>query len=372
MEVSSLEFLPDQLPTPIQRDRLSPELLRSSTIESLISQNEDLMVRLKVTLRRLSLLEVENQKSYSENLKEKQSAAQANDRLLVMKEKESIWKTKIDDLENSQQTFQEKWLKLSSIYQTTKTQVERLQKYHDRIRHHVKPFVQELKKYSKALEVRNQELQETLDKKEAHLSDLKFQILEISKNSKQQISILEQKNWQVTEHFEMLNQQLTVEASQLKELNSSLGEKAERLQIFKERADQLENENIELRRNSELNLDRHQAEIIVIQNQFQTQSSEVTRLNIEHKDSKDRLMEEFELRKSLEKQVFDLRHQLDSLRFMWNAKNDENDKLRQTQGALEKLNVDLSAKFQEFRKSENQIPDQTTGLLESITSASGV
>ncbi len=382
MEVSELDFLPDSnqsrtalpdhLPVPVQRDRMPAELLRSATIESLISQNEDLMARLKVTLRRLALIENENQRLSAETSTEKKMASQATDRVLVMKEKDDLWKAKVDDLEKTKETIQQKLLSLQNIYQITKGQVDRLQKYHDRIRNHVKPFVQELKKYSKSLEQRTEDLQANLDKKDAQLSDLRFQIVEISKHSKHQIEILEKKNWQVTEHFEILNQQVIQESSQLKELNTTLSEKVERLQVFKERADHLENENIELRRRIEASNERHQSDLVEVQAQSQNQSSELVRLTVEHQDAKDRLMEEFEYRQKLEKETFDLRHQLDGLRFMWNAKNDENEKLRQAQGALEKLNIDLSAKLQEIRKSETSQSAQTTGVFDEVTTASGI
>ena len=382
MEVNALDFLPelnqnrntlpDHLPMPLQRDQMPAELLRSSTIESLISQNEDLMARLKVTLRRLSILENDNHRLNAENLNQKQTTSQATDRLLVMKEKDNLWKSKVDELESSKQSLQEKLINIENAYQITKAQAERLSKYHERVRTHVKPFVQELKKYSKTLETRQEELKTSLEKKEAQLSDLRHQMLELTKISRSQIEILEKKNWQVTEHFEIMNQQLVMESDQLKELNTTLSEKAERLQIFKERVDHLENENIELRRRIETSNDRYQIEIQDIQSRFQGQTSEVARLNVEHQDAKDRLMEEFELRKNLEKQVFDLRHQLDSLRFMWSAKNDETEKLRLAQGALEKLNVDLSSKLQEIRKSDDSTPAQAAGVFDDVTAASGV
>ncbi len=378
MEVNELDFLPDlnqsrstlpdQLPFPVQRDRIPSELLRSSTIESLISQNEDLMARLKVTLRRLSLLENENQKLNTESLTQKQNAAQASDRLLVMKEKDNLWKAKIDELENAKQSIQEKYLSLHGLYQVAKNQGERLQKYHERIKTHVKPFIQELKKYSKSLEASQEELKISLDKKEAQASALRQQIIELTKNSKFQIEDLEKKNWQVTEHFEIMNQQLVHESDQVKVLNTSLSEKVERLQIFKARADELENENIELRRRIDSIQERHQSSVQEIQTQFQAQTSEVAKLKIEHQDVKDRLIEEFEQRKILEKQVFELRHQLDSLRFMWTSKNDETEKLRLAQGALEKLNIDLSAKLQEIRKSEVQ----AVGIFAEVSAVSGI
>lgn len=359
MEVNNLDLLPelsqikmtlpDELPPPVHRDRIPPELLRSSTIENLISQNEELMTRLKVTLRRLALLEDENQRLNSENQKENMRASTVSEQVLVLKEKDQIWRNKIDDLEKVKSQLQERLITLENMYAMSQSQVERYTKYHDKIRTQVKPFVQELKKYSKSLEAKLQTVQSENDKKEAQISDLRHQIIEVSKNSKFQIELLEKKNWQTSEHYETLIQQLTKECEELKLTNAELTQKTEKMKDLEERADHYENQNVELRRRIETMAENHQYALEAAEEKVRVRSTEYSKLAVEHQDVVQKVLEELETRKNLEKQVYDLRHQLDSLRYMWTAKNEENEKLRQSLQALEKLNLDLSSKLQEIR-----------------------
>ena len=48
---------PDQVPERIDLSQVPSQVLKSNVMESLISQNDDLMARLTVSLRRISLLE---------------------------------------------------------------------------------------------------------------------------------------------------------------------------------------------------------------------------------------------------------------------------------------------------------------------------
>jgi chromosome segregation ATPase len=359
MEVKDLDILPDlsqikmalpdELPPPVQRDKFPAELLRSSTIENLISQNEELMTRLKVTLRRLAALETDNQKLVSEAQTEQLRAATATEQLLVLREKDSIWRLKTDDLEKDRSLLQEKLETLQNLYSLSQTQVDRHQKYHEKIKTQVKPFVQELKKYSKGLESKVKTLESEITKKEAEISDLRNQVVEITKSSQFQQQLLEKKNWQLTEHYEMLIHRLSKENEELKASNAELTQKNDRYKSVQEHSDQMENENIEMRRRIEKLVEKHKLEIEGAEEQIILRSREFSKLAVEHQDVVQKVLEEIEGKKKLEKQVFELRHQLDSLRFMWKTKTDENDRLKQAMEALEKLNVDLSAKLQEVR-----------------------
>ena len=91
--------LPDQLPAKPQLSHIPSEILKSSTIETLISQNEDLMSRLKITIRRLQLLENENQELGQEILQTKKAYNAMKDQLSIEEDKDQNWKDKIRQLE---------------------------------------------------------------------------------------------------------------------------------------------------------------------------------------------------------------------------------------------------------------------------------
>ena len=52
-----------------------------------------------------------------------------------------------------------------------------------------------------------------------------------------------------------------------------------------------------------------------------------------------------------EEEMIQLRRQMESLRFMWNQKNEESERQRKSLEALEKLNYSLSQKLEELRKA---------------------
>ena len=58
--------VPSQLPTALELDQLPDHVLRSGAVEALIQQNDDLMARLRVTLRRISVYEERLHRSESE------------------------------------------------------------------------------------------------------------------------------------------------------------------------------------------------------------------------------------------------------------------------------------------------------------------
>ena len=86
--------LPTEVPTPPNLDQLPLEILHSATVEMLIQQNEDLSSRLKVNIRRNSILE----QRILEFEKRMQLVAQQKDNLeaqnQIIKERESIWQEK--------------------------------------------------------------------------------------------------------------------------------------------------------------------------------------------------------------------------------------------------------------------------------------
>ena len=82
--------LPDEMPSAYNYSHLPKEILKSSSVENLISQNEDLMTRLKVALRRLALFENENQKLSDEAQRARLSQTAVADQVLIYKEKEGL------------------------------------------------------------------------------------------------------------------------------------------------------------------------------------------------------------------------------------------------------------------------------------------
>lgn len=344
--------LPDELPKRNDLSHLPKEILKSTTVENLISQNEDLMARLKVSLRRLSILENENQKLTDEANKARLSQSSIADQLLVLKEKDGIWKQKIDQLEREKEIQTEKLRALQDRLQTTSAELARHLKYHERIKSQVKPYISQLKEYSKTQDLKIKEIESSLTQKEAQLRDLRHQIIEVTKNSRYQVETSEKKAQEMVQFYEDQILSLQREVQMLHAVQEELELKSLKLHSALERQDELENEVVTLRRSKEDLKERLEKEI----HRLQERQSELTRQNqklgVEHADLQIRVVEDQEKIQRLEKENFQFQEQLESLRFMWNAKNEEHEKLKAAASALERLNLELSQKLNEVRKQE--------------------
>jgi len=345
--------LPDEMPAGFNYSHLPKDILKSSTIENLISQNEDLMTRLKVALRRLALMENENQKLSDEAQKARLSQSAVTDQILIFKEKDNLWKQKLDQAEKEKEVQFEKATALQKRVEKFSAESERYRKYHERIKNQVKPYINELKEYSKSLEDKTKQLSQENSKLDAQLSDLRYQILEISKNSRVQIEIRERQTQEMIQFYEQQVQNQAEEVKTLNELNKELEIKALRLNKALEKQDELENQVVELMRSKEELKNRLEQEVLRLQDKSSELHRNNKRLEIEHADLQELALSNEAQIKTLSKEKQDLTEQLDSLRYMWNAKVEETEKLKSAIQSLERLNVDLSQKINELRSAQN-------------------
>lgn len=352
--------LPDEMPAAFNASQIPREILKSSTIENLISQNEDLMARLKVSIRRLALLESENQKLSEEAQRARLSQSAVADQILILKEKDGIWKQKLDQTEQEKEVHSERANAFQQRLQKLTAEVERHQKYHERIRTQVKPYIHQLKEYSRNLEAKTETQSKECSKLEAQISDLRYQIAEVTKNSRLQVEIREKQAHEMVQFYE---QQLHNQTEELKSLQGSHQEleiRALRLNKALEKQDELENQVVELLRSKEELKTRLEKEVVRLQDKTADLHRQNSRLEIEHTDLRDLALTHEERIKSLEKDKTGLTEQLDSLRYMWNAKTDENEKLKAAVQSLERLNVELSQSLNELRNSSATATEKPT------------
>lgn len=344
--------LPDELPKRNDYSHLPKEILKSSTVENLISQNEDLMARLKVALRRLSLLETENQRMTEETGKARLAQSSITDQILVWKEKDNLWRQKVDSLEREKEIHTEKMRALQEKLQNMGAELSRHVKYHDRIKNQVKPYISQLKEYSRTQDLKLAETESSLAQKEAQLRDLRHQIIEVTKNSRYQVEASEKKAQEMVQFYESQIQSLSREVQQLHQIQEELEVKTLKLHTALERQDTLENEVVTLRRTKEDMKERLENEIERQHERISELTKQNQKLGVEHADLQIRVVEDQERIQKLEKENFQYMEQLESLRYMWNAKNEEAEKLKAAAAALERINLELSQKLNELRKQD--------------------
>jgi len=345
--------LPDEMPATFNYSHLPKEILKSSSVESLISQNEDLATRLKVALRRLALLENENQKLSEEAGRARLSQTAVADQILIYKEKDNMWKQKLQHAEKEKDIQLEKALALQTRVEKLSAESDRYHKYHDRIKTQVKPYIHQLKEYSRGLEEKTQQLTQQSSRQEAQLADLRYQIMEVTKVSRQQIEIHEKKSQEMVHFYEAQIESQKNELQNMDLLNKEYEVKAIKLNKALEKQDELENQVVEIMRSKEEIKARLEQEVLRLQDKANELHRSNKRLEIEHADLQELALSNEAQIKTLQKEKQDLAEQLDSLRYMWNAKVEETEKLKTAIQSLERLNVDLSQKVNELRTQQN-------------------
>lgn len=322
------------------------DIRKSTTVEALISQNEDLMARLKVTLRRMTSLEDENKKMHEERTELKRSYASVSDQMLVWKEKEKAWNERHSKLENEIKVFQSRFPEFEKM----EAQIDRLKRYQERVKSTIRPYLQQLKDYAQSLHQQIQSLNQELNIKEAKISNFVHQIESIKEERDQQIRFYQMSQNDLVSGFEKEKELLRSEIQALRETNEAMELRTQNLDRSLERQDELENLVVSLRRSKEDFQLEIQEEIEGLRNQNRELKQKLT----EHSLAQEDLQKEREqLKKELvshESKRDQLEEQMTSLRYMWTAKSEENEKLRISITSLEKLNLELSSKLNELRK----------------------
>lgn len=339
---------PDEVPDHSETHREIPlEIKRSATVEALIGQNDDLAARLKVNLRRLTLLENEN-----DRLRQIHRALEAKNNALsdekrVFEEKESIWRNKEQKLESVVHDFRTRL----PDYENLAEKLDRYKKYHERIKTQVKPFIQQLKSYADSLMVEIQKLNGELADRELTIDQLRQDkanyVTEIEKIRHQ----AESRQELLVSHYERLQQEA---ATHVRDLQLQMGRLEERAQNFDEmraREDELSNLVVALRR-QKLDFERETTE------KHQELQSDLGQLRgelavaLEQARDLDRKAELASGEKArVESHNQQLEEQLGSLRYLWSTKSDELEKARAQLAAMEKLNAELSRQLTSLRQA---------------------
>lgn len=322
---------------------------KSASVQTLFAQNEDLMARLKVTIQRLNSTEEENQTLNEEFNDLRKSFSALSDQMLVWKEKERIWKEKNSHLESEVNAFNKRF----PDYKNMEARIERYQRYQEKVKNQIKPYVQQLKGYAQSLHEQILGLNREIEFKESNISDLKHQIMAVKEKLEMQIQFYEINQNDLVSNFEKERSSLLAEIRSLNESNQALEMKAQKLDRSLERQDELENLVVALRRSKE-----------EFQSSVETELETTKMLSSEQKASlqeKDLMIED--LKKNLESlkdkmsmtenKKDELQEQLTSLRYMWTSKSEENEKLKISMASLEKINLELSNKLNNLRK-ENE------------------
>ncbi|MNL21654.1 hypothetical protein D3C87_1429560 [compost metagenome] len=177
-------------------------------------------------------------------------------------------------------------------------------------------------------------------------------MLDVAKNSIYQVEVTEKKSKEMIEFYENQITKMTEDLAHLTRVQEELEIKSLKLHAALERQDSLENELVAIRRSKEEMRQRLESDLSQTTDRMQELSRQNQKLGVEHADLQVRVIDDQEKIQKLEKERFQMHEQMESLRYMWNAKNEENEKLKAAAAALERLNIELSQKLSEIRRGE--------------------
>ncbi len=366
LNLSHLDFAqshePELGPIPerqIQNSSFQKNPNATTSFQTLMAQNEDLVAQLRVTLSRLSALEQLNQQLQENFDSARTQSSAVFDQLLIWKEKSKIWKEKEQNIERLHQTDTRNFtieidLLRQKVMQLERCQddLARYQKYHEKVKTSVKPYIQKLKDYAKSLFEQTQSLNSQIIEKDLKINVIESQLqLAQDQSTKREEIFLAQKN-ELIAMFEEERRALKRDVLQLQNSNEVLIEKTRSLDRSLERQDELENLIVALRRNKEESIESRQNEIVDLKAQNSKMNQKIVSLEMTSEDLTKELSNKQTQLQNTENALRDHEEQLSSLRYMWSQKSQENEKLRLSQAGLEKINLELSQKLKVLRDQE--------------------
>ncbi|MBC86123.1 MAG: hypothetical protein CL677_03000 [Bdellovibrionaceae bacterium] len=349
--------LPNQLPAPVDTKQWPIEVLKSSAINSLINQNEDLHSRLTVQIRKNALTEekmnalhkqLENKSSQLENLK---------DQIIVYRKKDQAVTDRYTKVDSEIKAKQEKIdfleVKYSEYYNTTSSKLEELQ--HEVVTlstkksllaRHKRRLLKIAKKYRVEIDkniLKVEEYESTISTLQQQLGEAAEHIQSMSKNNKSLVDELEGK----------YNQLKLDSSNSIENLSKQIDSLSEQLS----RQNEVEDSNINLK-NSIITLKRQlEAQDIDAQSNLEKVQKELGSFRIEAKEKTVQLhkLEEqnsnlIRANEKLENLVKESTEENENIKILWKEHQSENERLQEQNSSLQKLNRQLSLKMNEYRQ----------------------
>ena len=313
---------PDQIPSPVTE---------GSSLEVVMAQNDDLMARLRVTLRRLALVEAEQSALKKDLQAQIQHSRNLKDQLAVWNEKENLWHFRKEQLETEVGRLKEQL----GFEDELKKEVSRLLRFRDRVLSYIKPEYRQLKDFANRL---GAEIKRLNSDNHRLFNELNLTRKELDQKKQLEETVVASLKKQVLE-LEISNQTLRLEAEKVNQLL--------------DRQDQLENQNIVLRRERDDLIHRLSKDKMDLQSQFSHVQQELIKRQVQVDDGKQKVALLESQIKKLETTFAEQKNQLDSARQLWNSKSEEVERFRISMRSLEKLNAELSRRLnQQSSKSE--------------------
>lgn len=368
--------LPTHLPRKLDLSILPDNVQKSGAIDSLIRQNEDLMARLNVALRRHSILE-EQAGKFENTLKQLQDRNEAlADQVLVYREKDRLQgntrktsERQIQELKEQVSLLEiryaeyyavsrEKLDYLSTKVERTTRRLARYTTYRTRINRLGKDRKKEAEQHIQNLAHENQKLTSRLQQETLSLSELRVKLGEAVDHIQRQSVETESNQRQLVDNYENqfsdLREQVKLSSSRILELEELLTDQE---RLFQDKIT-VENQLVATQRSFsdaksqyEENLNQLQEGLAEFRREAKERSLEVDRLNKEMGLIKSQ-------RDELSTSKRELEDRIESLECLWRDTNQQHEQLKERHQALQNLNQQLSTSLIEQRREVNLLKEQ--------------
>lgn len=329
--------LPFQIPEPPDLSRVPISVIHSATVETLISQTEDLTARLKVQIRRNAVLErraLELEESSKAIEKELNGLKNQQE---ILQEKDSSQNEKIRDLQSNTENLKKelelleiRYTELHSLHQRKEDEAKlTVRELEDKLKEleRLLPLEKEnfaLQDENSFLKKKIEELCSYLQKKEDEAKDFRAQIQRKSENITQMEGTIQSLTQQVE-----FNRKAIEEKTELE--NALILKEREKDHATSHLSNELMNTRQELKNLQLITKNMH---------------SEKTQLTSQLKTCEETI-------NSLSKDNSELEKQIENLQNLWYKLQAEHEKEKIKTNALTKLNRELSVELQRSKTSTN-------------------
>ena len=357
--------VPNQLPTIPDLSHLPEDILRSSTVETLIHQNEDLLSRLSISLRRASQWEEKLNQLEKKNRILEHKLGNLDDQLLIYKQKDDViqgtyqkYETQIADLKKDLRLFETQYTELySTSNQKSTDQKDKILQLSKRIAR----FSRYRKRIQKVSENFRGHFADVLEEK-IRLQNQLTEIKESQRTLKQTMSSMVERIQQQEKEHKIEIGELTqtyekqINNSQIAqaELNEEIAELRCEILKFENTEDKIievENQLLSQERKMQSQKEQSASEIQTLQEQLseyrgqaKSRAIEIERLSGDHAEQAEKL-------EAFQDENAALKEQVESLQVLWRDNNLELEKANEKNESLQKLNQQISLSLNEARRA---------------------
>ena len=371
---------PDRIPKGVNLKHLPENILKSGAVNTLIQQNEDLLARLSIHMRRYAKLEEELEDQTQEIHRLPINESVLKDQVLIVERKAELIEERTQDTrtenENLRRDVQLLETRYSELYSRSKEQIEglrqekelyrkrseRLARYRHRILKISSEIRSELSKarfHSQKTEAEYAVLNESFQALRQRMAASAEHIQNQEKEHQSQIA-------QLTESYEnrltTLEQMLSESHGKIQSLELDCAN----IQEIEESKVQLENKIILLERKSSDSKSDFEKQLHEIQLQMRTFREEAKERTFENQQLINDKAELDEALTKAEARCEDLNNQVESLQVVWSKNNSLLEQEKEKNNSLQKLNQQVSLSLNEARQDIKRLKEaQETARLKN-------